>query len=96
MPVSHPLTRWFRFTLLALACLPAFAGDRGSGHFRKGDKRIDIAHVVAVSSDEDADPAHARTYVFLSDVPLDAEASAACIFLATTPARPSIPRDTAR
>ena len=67
----------FCVVLLALACLPAFAGDRGSGHFRKGDKRIDIAHVVAVSSDEDADPAHARTYVFLSDVPLDAAAIAA-------------------
>jgi hypothetical protein len=62
---------------LLCATLAAEAADRGSGHFRKGEARIDIAHVVAVSSDEDADAARSQTYVFLSDVPLDAAAIAA-------------------
>lgn len=59
---------------LLCAALAAGAADRGSGHFRKGEVRLDIAHVVAVATDEEADGAQERRYVFLSDVPLDAAA----------------------
>ena len=45
--------------------------DRGSGHFRKGEVRIDATHVIAVTIDEDGDAEHVQTYVYLSDVPLD-------------------------
>lgn len=62
---------------LALLCaaLAANAADRGSGHFRKGEVRIDVKHVVAVANEEDADGE--RTFVYLSDVPLDAKKIAA-------------------
>lgn len=59
---------------LALLCaaLSAGAADRGSGHFRKGEVRIEAKHAIAVTVDEDMDAAMARTYVYLSDVPMDA------------------------
>lgn len=57
---------------LALLCaaFAASAADRGSGHFRKGEVRIDLKYVVAVTNDED--DAGDRTFVYLSDIPLDA------------------------
>ena len=64
-----------RFGLgLALLCaaLSAGAADRGSGHFRKGEVRVEAKHVLAVIVDEDGDPAHVQTYVYLSSVPMDA------------------------
>lgn len=57
---------------LLCAALSAGAEDRGSGHFRKGEIRIEAKHAVAVAIDEDVDAARAQTYVYLSDVPLDA------------------------
>ena len=59
---------------MALLCAapPAGAVDRGSGHFRKGDVRIEAKHVIAIAVDEDADASNAQTYVYLSDIPLDA------------------------
>ena len=63
----------FGFGLVLLCtALSAGAADRGSGHFRKGEVRIDATHVIAVGVDEDGDPGHIETYVYLSDVPLDA------------------------
>ena len=55
---------------LALLCaaFATTAADRGSGHFRKGETRIDLKHVIAVANDEDDG---ARTFVYLSDIPLD-------------------------
>ena len=61
----------FGAALLCVA-LSANAADRGSGHFRKGEVRIEVKHVIAVAVDEDADPAHAQTHVYLSDVPMAA------------------------
>ena len=69
-----------RFGLgLALLCaaLSAGAADRGSGHFRKGEVRVDTKHVLAVTVDEDGDPGRLQTYVYLSSVPLDASKIAA-------------------
>ena len=62
---------------LALLCaaLAAGAADRGSGHFRKGEVRVDVKHVVAVANEEDA--SGDRTFLYLSDVPLDAKKIAA-------------------
>ncbi|HSD17463.1 MAG TPA: hypothetical protein VLC71_09440 [Thermomonas sp.] len=57
---------------LVCAALSAGAADRGSGHFRKGEVRIDAKHVIAVTIDEDGTPEQAQTYVYLSDVRLDA------------------------
>ena len=37
---------------LLCAALSASAADRGSGHFRKGEVRIDLRHVIAVVVDE--------------------------------------------
>ena len=48
------------------------AADHGSGHFRKGELRLDTTHVVAVKVDEEVDAAQAQTYVYLSSVVLDA------------------------
>ena len=61
---------------LALLCaaFATTAADRGSGHFRKGETRIDLKHVIAVANDEDDG---ARTFVYLSDIPLDARKIAA-------------------
>lgn len=57
---------------LALLCAAAAANaaDRGSGHFRKGEVRLEVAHVVAVANEED--DAGDRTFVYLASVPLDA------------------------
>ena len=62
---------------LALLCATASASaaDRGSGHFRKGEVRVDVKHVVAVANEED--DAGDRTFVYLSDIPLDARKIAA-------------------
>lgn len=57
---------------LLCAALSAGAADRGSGHFRKGEVRIEAKHVIAVVVDEDGDATSAQTYVYLSDIPLDA------------------------
>ena len=61
---------------LALLCaaFATTAADRGSGHFRKGETRIDLKHVIAVANDEDDG---ARTFVYLSDIPLDVRKIAA-------------------
>lgn len=61
---------------LALLCaaFATTAADRGSGHFRKGETRIDLKHVIAVANEEDDG---ARTFVYLSDIPLDARKIAA-------------------
>ena len=61
--------------VLLCSALGAQAADRGSGHFRKGEVRIDVKHVVAVANEEDADGD--RTFVYLSDIPLDAKKIAA-------------------
>ena len=62
---------------VALLCvgLGAAAADRGSGHFRKGEVRLELKHAVAVVDEEDATPG--RRFVYLSDVPLDAARIAA-------------------
>lgn len=62
---------------LALFCaaLAASAADRGSGHFRKGEVRLDLKHVIAVANEED--DAGDRIFVYLSDLPLDAAKIAA-------------------
>ena len=64
-------TRFGLGIALLCAALSAGAADRGSGHFRKGEVRVDAKHVIAVTIDEDGDPAHVQTYVYLSSVPLD-------------------------
>ena len=61
--------------VLLFAALTANAADRGSGHFRKGEVRLEVKHVVAVISEEDV--GRDRTYVYLSDIPLDAARLAA-------------------
>ena len=68
---------------LALLCaaLAASAADRGSGHFRKGEVRVDLKHVAAVTNDED--DTGDRTFVYLSDVPLDAHKIAAAFHAST-------------
>lgn len=69
-----------RFGLgLALLCaaLSAGAADRGTGHFRKGEVRIDVRHVIAVVVDEAGTEADTHTHVYLSDVPMDARKVAA-------------------
>ncbi|QDA57258.1 hypothetical protein [Thermomonas aquatica] len=55
--------------LLGLA-LAANAADRGSGHFRKGEVRLEVKYAIAVANEED--DGGDRTFVYLSDVPLDA------------------------
>ena len=57
---------------LLCAALSAGATDRGSGHFRKGEVRLEAKHVIAVTVDEEGDAASAQTYVYLSSVPMDA------------------------
>lgn len=57
---------------LLWAALAATAADRGSGHFRKGEVRLEAKHAIAVRVDEDGDAASAQTYVYLSSVPMDA------------------------
>ena len=57
---------------LLCAALSAGAADRGSGHFRKGEVRVEAKHVIAVTVDEEGDAASARTFVYLSSVPMDA------------------------
>jgi len=68
---------------LALLCaaLTATAADRGSGHFRKGEVRIDVKHVIAVANEEDA--VGDRIFVYLSDIPLDATKVAAAFHAGT-------------
>lgn len=68
----HQLVRiGFGAAALCVA-LVANAADRGSGHFRKGEVRLEARHVIAVTVDEDGDAASAQTYVYLSSVPMDA------------------------
>ena len=68
----HHLVRiGFGVTALCVA-LVGNAADRGSGHFRKGEVRLEARHVIAVVVDEEGDAASAQTYVYLSDIPLDA------------------------
>ncbi len=62
---------------LLCAALSASAADRGSGHFRKGEVSIDVRHVIAVPIDEDGGESGQQTYVYLSDVPMDARKVAA-------------------
>ncbi|HWS76811.1 MAG TPA: hypothetical protein VN205_00385 [Thermomonas sp.] len=57
---------------LVCAAMVAGAADRGSGHFRKGEVRVDVRHVIAVVVDEAGTEADTHTYVYLSDVPMDA------------------------
>nr|MBP9695705.1 hypothetical protein [Thermomonas sp.] len=78
-------TRFGFGVALLCAALAAGAADRGGGHFRKGEVRIEVKHVIAVAVDEEPDPSVARTYVYLSDVPMDAGKVAAA-FQATTAA----------
>lgn len=61
----------------ALLCIALAAGaaDRGSGHFRKGEVRLEVKHAIAVTNEED--DAGDRTFVYLSDIPLDAAKIAA-------------------
>ena len=59
---------------LFCAAFAASAADRGSGHFRKGETRVDLKHVIAVANEEDDGD---RTFVYLSDIPLDARKIAA-------------------
>lgn len=47
----------------------AWAG--GGGHFRLGEHRVEAKYAIAVANDEGHDEAP-RTYVYLSDFPLDA------------------------
>jgi hypothetical protein len=54
---------------LLCAAMAAGAAGRGSGHFRKGEVRVDVKYVVAVANEED--DAGDRTFVYLSDIPLD-------------------------
>lgn len=61
--------------LMLLACCAAHAADRGGGHFRKGDLRLEAGHVVAVV--DQRDPQRPRTFVYLSNMPLDAAKIAA-------------------
>jgi hypothetical protein len=56
---------------IAFATMPALAGDKASGHFRKGDSRIEVRHAVAAYHLETGDPETDDLYVFLSDQPLD-------------------------
>jgi hypothetical protein len=69
---------------LALACAvpAAAAADRGSGHFRKGEVRLEVKHVAAAANEEDEEQ---RTFVYLASVPLDARAIASA-FSATSAA----------
>lgn len=57
---------------VSCAALSAPAADHGSGHFRKGELLIDAKHVIAVAIDEDGDETGTQTYVYLSDIPMDA------------------------
>ena len=52
--------------------LAANGTDRGSGHFRKGELRLETTHVLSVRVDEEVDVAAAQTYVYLSSMPMDA------------------------
>ena len=61
--------------LVSLPMLQLSAAE--PGHFRSGEVRLVTTHVIAVRRDEDVDPANARTMVYLSDVPLDANKIAA-------------------
>jgi hypothetical protein len=65
-------TRFGFGVALLCAALSTGAADRGSGHFRKGEVRIDVRHVIAVVVDEAGTDADTHTYVYLSDVPMDA------------------------
>jgi hypothetical protein len=56
---------------LAFATLPVRAADGASGHFRKGESRIEVRHAVAAYHLETGDPETDNLYVFLSDQPLD-------------------------
>jgi len=56
---------------IACATMPAFAADQASGHFRKGDSRIEVRHAVAAYHLETGDPETDNLFVFLSDEPLD-------------------------
>ena len=56
---------------LAFAMLPVQAADSASGHFRKGESRIQVRHAVAAYHLETDDPETDNLYVFLSDQPLD-------------------------
>ena len=70
----------FGLALLGFA-LVASATDRGSGHFRKGEMRLEVKHVIAVANEED--DGGDRTFVYLSDIPLDAEKIAAAFHAST-------------
>ena len=64
--------RWASAAVSAVLvlCAAAHAADRGSGHFRKGDVRLEVKYAAAVANEED--DAGDRIFVFLSNVPLDA------------------------
>ena len=75
-------SRTILLALLLCGAPGAQAADRGSGHFRKGEVRSDLRHVVAVM-DEDAPDGRGSTYVYLSDVPMDAGRIAAAFHAST-------------
>lgn len=56
---------------ITFATMPVQAADKASGHFRKGDSRIEVRHAVAAYHLETNDPETDDLYVFLSDQPLD-------------------------
>lgn len=67
--------RWAYAFAVLLLCAAAQAADRGSGHFRKGEVRLEAKFAIAVANEED--DAGDRIFVYLSDVPLDAARIAA-------------------
>lgn len=66
-----------RFALIAAMPLcaagwtPHAHAQKASGHFRKGESRIEVRHAVAAYHLETDDPQTDNLYVFLSDQPLD-------------------------
>lgn len=66
-----------RFALIAAMPLcaagwtPHAHAQKASGHFRKGESRIELRHAVAAYHLETDDPQTDNLYVFLSDQPLD-------------------------
>lgn len=64
-------------SLLLATPAASASGGTASGHFRKGDSRVDVRHAVAAYHLETGDPATDDLYLFLSDEPLDAAVIAA-------------------
>ena len=69
-------TRFGFGVALLCAALSAGAADRGSGHFRKGEVRIDVRHVIAVVVDEAGTEAD---FVLILDLRADGTAQIASI-----------------